>query len=50
MEEKIDEVIGILCDWIKDYSSKDESKDERSILPDMTEALAELISARGQYN
>lgn len=43
--EKVDQVINAICDWIQkqiDYSDID----EMSRVPDMTKALAELVTAR----
>lgn len=44
--ECIDKTIETLCEWVQEETGKTGAVQEGSILPDMTKALAELVSAR----
>ena len=44
--ERVDETIKAICEWIQNELENSDSVNEHHILPDMTKALAELVSAR----
>nr|DAU33181.1 MAG TPA: hypothetical protein [Caudoviricetes sp.] len=45
MDKKIVETINALCDWVKNELESIDGNDKESIMPEMIEALAELINA-----
>ncbi|MBP3617900.1 MAG: hypothetical protein J6J38_07675 [Lachnospiraceae bacterium] len=45
--EEVDETIISLCGWIKD-ATEGNSVQKTELMPEMTKALAELVSARAQ--
>lgn len=55
MEEKnvvniVDKTIEIICDWIQSELKHVGSMENSMILPEMTKALAELLSARASLD
>lgn len=49
MDNKVNETINALCDWIQKELSKIDGNDKESIMPEMIEALTELIKAYRSY-
>lgn len=45
MEKKLVETINALCDWVQKELENIDGNDKESIMPEMIEALAELINA-----
>jgi|GEM_PF-3294846 len=49
--ENVDETIKNICEWIQKELSETNSLQGSNVLPEMTKALAELVSARASaYN
>lgn len=49
MTEKLDQTIERMCEWIqKELDKADHTED--NIIPEMTIALAQLVSARATHN
>lgn len=46
--ERVDKTIDAICEWIQKELEKSNSVQEHSILPDITKALAELVTARAK--
>lgn len=44
---KVDETIDAICDWIQVELKSPNAIQGNSIIPELTKALAELVSARG---
>lgn len=44
--EKVDEAIDAICDWIQKEVKSPNAIQSNSIIPELTKALAELVSAR----
>lgn len=44
--EDIDKTINTICEWIQRELDSESSTNNKSIMPEMIEALAKLISAR----
>lgn len=44
--EDVDRTISSICDWIQKNLGRAGSMEQSMILPEMTEALADLVSAR----
>ena len=49
MDKKIVETINALCDWVKNELESIDGNDKESIMPEMIEALTELIKAYRGY-
>lgn len=49
MDKKIVETINALCDWVKNELESIDGNDKESIMPEMIEALTELIKAYRSY-
>lgn len=49
MEKKVIETINALCDWVKNELESIDGNDKESIMPEMIEALTELIKAYRSY-
>lgn len=49
MEKKVIETINALCDWVKEELENFDGNDKESIMPEMIEALIELIKAYKSY-
>lgn len=49
MDKKVVETINALCDWVKNELENIDGNDKESIMPEMIEALAELIKAYRSY-
>ena len=45
MDKKVVETINALCDWVQEELENIDGNDKESIMPEMIEALAELINA-----
>ncbi len=46
--ENIDKTIEAICDWIQGQLNQTGSVEDSLLLPEMTKALAEVISARAK--
>ena len=46
MMEKVDKTIEVICDWIQEELKHTSNIEDSTILPEMTKALAGLVSAR----
>ncbi|EET60377.1 hypothetical protein BRYFOR_07573 [Marvinbryantia formatexigens DSM 14469] len=44
--DKVDETIESICDWIQVQIKESDGMYDGSVVPEMTKALAELVSAR----
>ena len=49
MDKKIVETINALCDWVKEELENFDGNDKESIMPEMIEALTELIRTYQWY-
>ena len=49
MDKKLVETINALCDWVKNELESIDGNDKESIMPEMIEALTELIKAYRSY-
>ena len=49
MDKKVVETINALCDWVKNELENIDGNDKESIMPEMIEALVELIKAYRSY-
>ena len=49
MDKKVVETINALCDWVKNELENIDGNDKESIMPEMIEALTELIKAYRGY-
>lgn len=49
MDKKLVETINALCDWVKNELESIDGNDKESIMPEMIEALTELIKAYRGY-
>lgn len=49
MDKKLAETINALCDWVKNELESIDGNDKESIMPEMIEALTELIKAYRGY-
>lgn len=49
MDKKIVETINALCDWVQKELENIDGTDKESIMPEMIEALTELIKAYRSY-
>lgn len=49
MDKKLAETINALCDWVQKELESIDGNDKESIMPEMIEALAELINAYKCY-
>lgn len=49
MDKKVVETINALCDWVKNELESIDGNDKESIMPEMIEALTELIKAYRSY-
>lgn len=49
MDKKIAETINALCDWVQKELENIDGNDKESIMPEMIEALTELIKAYRSY-
>ena len=49
MEKKVIETINALCDWVQKELESIDGNDKESIMPEMIEALTELIKAYRSY-
>ena len=49
MDKKVVETINALCDWVKEELGNIDGNDKESIMPEMIEALTELIKAYRSY-
>ena len=49
MDKKIVETINALCDWVQKELENIDGNDKESIMPEMIEALTELIKAYRSY-
>lgn len=49
MDKKVVETINALCDWVKNELESIDGNDKESIMPEMIEALTELIKAYRGY-
>lgn len=49
MDKKVVETINALCDWIQNELESIDGNDKESIMPEMIEALTELIKAYRSY-
>lgn len=48
--QDVDKTIRNICDWINKELNEHSPLQELTILPEMTKALAELVSARAMLN
>lgn len=49
MDKKVIETINALCDWVQKELENIDGNDKESIMPEMIEALTELINAYKRY-
>lgn len=49
MDKKVVETINALCDWVKNELESIDGNDKESIMPEMIEALTELIRTYQGY-
>lgn len=49
MDKKVVETINALCDWVQKELENIDGSDKESIMPEMIEALTELINAYKRY-
>lgn len=49
MDKKVVETINALCDWVKNELENIDGNDKESIMPEMIEALTELIRTYQGY-
>ena len=49
MDKKVVETSNALCDWVKNELESIDGNDKESIMPEMIEALTELIKAYRSY-
>jgi len=49
MDKKVVETINALCDWVKNELESIDGNDKESIMPEMIEALTELIRTYQAY-
>jgi hypothetical protein len=49
MDKKVIETINALCDWVQKELENIDGTDKESIMPEMIEALTELINAYKRY-
>jgi len=49
MDKKVIETINALCDWVQKELENIDGTDKESIMPEMIEALTELINAYKCY-
>ena len=49
MDKKVVETINALCAWVKNELESIDGNDKESIMPEMIEALTELIKAYRSY-
>lgn len=49
MDKKVVETINALCDWVQKELGSIDGNDKESIMPEMIEALTELIKAYRSY-
>ena len=49
MDKKVVETINALCDWVKNELESIDGNDKESIVPEMIEALTELIRTYQGY-
>ncbi|MBF1197667.1 MAG: hypothetical protein HXM15_09580 [Fusobacterium periodonticum] len=49
MDKKLAETINALCDWVQNELESIDGNDKESIVPEMIEALTELINTYRSY-